>query len=234
MPETQNVYQQKLQTPSAAGPRQWSSVLWAEGIALPKPVGAQMMPWCWNSSCQTWSCRFHIGLVEFQSCFGPAFPCYFSFRNENHIVPLCTANINFVFLYHRDLQPGVYLYNWVGNVDSIWMLEVGLSTLGITRWLSPWKPSMNIQAWAHVFRDSVPSCDSVLESCEIFRKQCLAGGSGLRVITRSHFLSVLCFLICRDTRGSQPQTLVTTATDSCHRMTLKLWAKMHPSLSYSC
>jgi hypothetical protein len=97
MPETQDIYQQKLKTLTAAGPREWSFALWAGETVLPKPVGAQMMPWRWNSSCQTWSSRLGIGLVEFQSWFGPAFPCYIPFRNENHTVPLYTKNTKFCF-----------------------------------------------------------------------------------------------------------------------------------------
>ena len=44
MPETQDIYQQKLKTLTAAGPREWSFALWAGETVLPKPVGAQMMP----------------------------------------------------------------------------------------------------------------------------------------------------------------------------------------------
>lgn len=42
-----------------------------------------------------------------------------------------------------------------------------------------------------MFKDSVPSCGSVLDSCGTFGRWCPAGGSGLRlrVITRPPFLS---------------------------------------------
>lgn len=139
----------------------------AGGTGLPKLVGDQLLPWCWISSCQTWSCRFGTCPVGFQYCFGPAFPCYLSSRNERYSVLLYTKNTE-LFFYITGTQSQEFitaLGMWIYEDARSWaecILHYEMAT-------SLRKPSVNVLIWVYVFQDSVPSRGSVLDSCGTFR-----------------------------------------------------------------